>query len=575
MDLNSVTNYSHYLGLGKTLFTSSLCHIYQKDDDLLKEIYSTERIIRKKSCGAWPEAILKKLISKFHNTNFIISENRDVITPNQREQDLNKILPFYEHIKKQGLSQFSYQFNKNIKFIPHHLAHAYTALAMSPFEKSIILVLDGAGSNFDDFPDSHIEHIQFPPDQKQHPAHEEFSVYLQNKGELTCVDKKWQYFEQSLNDPTEQYTDGLGIFYETIANYIFNSKKASGKVMGLAPFGKAHLVECRRDYLNHLDLEKSFKSKSKKEWENSENIEYYQDLAATAQENYESTILKIVTMIKEKYPKYCNLIFTGGSALNCTSNMKIYDKGIFKNVYIPPFPGDEGISFGLANYCLLETNKESWRPTKHSQQNSFFGPIESIPNEKNTLEIFSDFKITKPDSIVKYTSNLLEQGHVIGWYQGRSETGPRALGNRSILSRIDINNRKEYLNKNIKFRESFRPYGGSCLHEKIHEYFEVPEGFESPFMSFSLKVKPEYRKKLENITHIDDTSRTQTVNEQQNPLFYSLIKEYGKRTGVFCLINTSLNVMGDPIVESTTDAKKFLEKTNVYGIVIGNLFIKK
>jgi carbamoyltransferase len=169
----------------------------------------------------------------------------------------------------------------------------------------------------------------------------------------------------------------------------------------------------------------------------------------------------------------------------------------------------------------------------------------------------------------------LAKGLVVAWFQGRSESGPRALGNRSILANPMVAGLKDRLNAEIKFREDFRPYGCSVLQECAHEYFEVEKGFNNPYMSFAVKTRENQRRRLSQVTHIDGSSRMQTVGKAQNPLFYELIKAFGEKTGLNCLLNTSLNIMGEPIVETAEDARKFLLATPVDGMAIGRFYIQK
>jgi carbamoyltransferase len=164
---------------------------------------------------------------------------------------------------------------------------------------------------------------------------------------------------------------------------------------------------------------------------------------------------------------------------------------------------------------------------------------------------------------------------LIAWFHGRSESGPRALGNRSILARVDVPGLKDDLNARVKGRESFRPYGSSVLQEHAAEYFEVPSDFEAPFMSFAPRVKPKYAELLKEVTHVNGTSRIQTVSEGQNPRYRALIQALGDLTGLYCVLNTSLNIMGEPIVETMQDAKRFLEGTPVDALVLEDVVISR
>jgi carbamoyltransferase len=567
-----------FLGLGKVLYNSSVATLQIDEKKLITniQILLTERLTRQKGSGAWPELALSKLLPQLKSHHLHIAENRDVITPQEKESVLNQKFPFYEHLKKKGLEQFCRDNNPEIEYLTHHYCHARAATLLSPYDKSLIIVMDGAGSASKDFSVDSPEARFFPaPPSAVEKDHEELSVYLQDRGELTCLDKRWQRFTKSTKHEKHYFSEGLGTLYEKSAEYIFNSNRAAGKVMGLSAFGRPENLKSRIQYLEELDWSRAFKGKSKADWEGSDQLEHYKNVAASIQQNFEERLTIFIEELKKQYPEVDNLILTGGCALNCTTNMKLVEKKIFKSLYIPPFPGDECIGLGCAAHTYYSTYPDAWEPWSFEKQNGYFGSETSSPEEDSIQEIFENFKIEKKENIVDFTAELLNQGCVVAWFQGRSESGPRALGNRSILARPDRDGLKEYLNTKIKFREAFRPYGCSCLFDKATEYFHIPEGFDNPYMSFTTKVKDNARELLKEVTHIDGTSRMQTVREGQNKLFYELIHKFGALSGLYCLLNTSLNIMGEPILETLEDARKFLEESQVDGMAIGDYFITK
>ncbi len=396
-----------------------------------------------------------------------------------------------------------------------------------------------------------------------------------DSGKIKCVFKSWQNFSESKINFPHQWSEGLGSLYEKSAEYIFNDKRAAGKVMGLAAFGKASKLEVRSVFLDTLDWKDAFKGKGKTQWESSNRFSLYADIAATVQNHFEESVLRLVKKLRSEFPEYGNLILTGGCALNCTTNMKIFDQKIFDQIYVPPFPGDESIGLGAASLLYHERSGNVWEPRSWSSQHGYFGSPNSVPQNHEIEQKFASFKVEKPNSITDFTSQKIAEGAVIGWFQGRSETGPRALGNRSLLARADKPGIKDHLNLRIKMREDFRPYGCSVLFDKASEYFKVPSGFENPFMSFAVQTRPQYLDILREVTHFDQTSRMQTVRQTQNSIFYDLIEKVGQRTGIFCVLNTSLNVMGQPIVETLEDAYKFLLNTPVDGLAIGPYFVSR
>jgi carbamoyltransferase len=555
-----------YLGLAKVIFNSSICHVSVNEAESDVEIVSTERITRKKSNGTWPYKAIELIKSKFNDQAILIAENRDVFSPKFFEEKLNIASPFFDFLKKRNLEKYSSHFNPEVKYLGHHLAHAYSCLAMSPFDESLIIIMDGAGSATHDYEG------KFPA--KNENMHEEYSVYLQLKGKIECVDKTWQKFEKANKAKEHSFAESIGLLYEKAAEFIFNSKTSAGKVMGLAPFGEACEVIDPKEYLDKLPWGRAYDGKSKKEWEESESLEIYKNIAASTQNYFEKVYIDRIKDLKKKYPHIENIIIAGGCALNCVSNMKLYNEGVFKNIYIPPFPGDGGISFGLAHYLMYENGVE-WKKIEHEDQHGYFGPKSSIPVDESVEEIFIDYKISKHEDITEIASELLKENNIIAWYQGRSESGPRALGNRSILARIDYPNLKNYLNEKIKFREAFRPYGCSVIQEKAHIYFDIPENFQNPYMSFAVPLRENFKDMFKEVSHIDGTSRKQSVTKGQNERFYNLISKVGEKTGTYAVLNTSLNIMGEPIVETIDDVKNFFDNSEVDALCVGNYLIER
>ncbi|MFM6929787.1 MAG: carbamoyltransferase C-terminal domain-containing protein [Bdellovibrio sp.] len=577
---------TYSLGLGKTLYHSSVSLLELKEGQIRPEatLVLSERLSRKKNSGSWPTEPLRKILPHLDLTTTSIAENRDVLHPKVHEEQLNTVLPFFESLQQNGLAHFSSHFNSAVQFVPHHLCHAMAAVHMSPFAKALIVVIDGAGTAKKDFSEGFQNEGQLSTateDGSVRDPNEEISVYLfdQNEGkaQLVCQKKNWRSFVKSHSVATKTWSEGLGIFYETASEFIFNCNQSSGKVMGLAPFGEAvNLPGSRTDFLESLPWkERSFQGGGKKAWENHPHLQDYKNLAATVQGEFERFLFPFVQALRSEYPEYENIILTGGCALNCTFNGKLVRQGLFNEVYVPPFPGDESISLGAAAYLHYILENQDWHPLVHEQQHGYLGATESNPTAEDILRIFEGFEIARPAAITEHVANLLQQGEVIAWFQGRSEAGPRALGNRSILARPDQPGLKDRLNANIKFREAFRPYGASCLFEKAGEYFEIPENFNSPYMSFAIPVKVQHKITLKEVTHVDGTCRFQSVRSGQNKKFYELIKCFGDKTGLYCLLNTSLNVMGEPIIETAEDARRFLLQTPVHGLAIGDYYIQK
>ncbi|MBT7608724.1 MAG: hypothetical protein HN576_03140 [Bacteriovoracaceae bacterium] len=559
-----------FTGLAKTIYNSNVCAISSYNGSISDiTILSTERLTRKKYAGNWPFLPLELLCNTRDLGEEIICENRDVTTPKDHEESMDLTFPFYNYLGTKKLTRYSSVYNNKLKFIGHHDAHAYCALAMSPFKKSLILVVDGSGSRKSDV----IEEIEAPKNKKY--QHESVSVYTQNLGEIKCVNKEWQEFQASKSCMNEYFSDSIGIFYENIARFVFGSKMASGKLMGLSAFGNPMIVKDRINFLENLDWSKSFSKSDNVSWDKSENLNLYMDLAATAQNEYSKYMKRKFNDLKLSFSDYENIIFTGGCALNCSNNFELINQKTFKQIYVPPFPGDEGLSLGLSYFTYLKDKRSTWKVIAKKAQHSYYGSSLSIPTGHEITTIFNKYKVTKLENISKEVSILLNKNNIVAWFQGRSECGQRALGHRSLLASLSFPKLKNYLNSKVKFREEFRPYGGACLAEKVHLYFNVEKYFLNPFMSFTLPINEKFSNQLKEITHKDKTSRVQTVHFESNEKFYNLIKYYGNLSGIYCILNTSLNTMGEPIVEDINDVYNFFEKSPLKFLAIEDYLIEK
>ena len=298
------------------------------------------------------------------------------------------------------------------------------------------------------------------------------------------------------------------------------------------------------------------------------------DIGASAQKVLEDVILKMVNHIHTK-TKMKNLCIGGGVALNGVANYKILSEGPFENVHIPPSPGDAGSAVGAAQYLYYvyhKNPKDTSDCTRLIQENVYVGPSYSNEEIKSFLDSKNiSYKSFDDTTLLQKTAQIIADGNVVGWYQGKMEWGPRALGNRSILADPRRADMKDILNAKIKHRESFRPFAPSIMEEFVSEYFEI--GIPSPYMLMVAPVKK--AKEIPAVTHVDGTGRLQTVSKESNELYYDLINEFYKITGVPVIINTSMNVMGEPIVNTPEQAYAMLEKTDMDYIVMGNYLISK
>ena len=304
-----------------------------------------------------------------------------------------------------------------------------------------------------------------------------------------------------------------------------------------------------------------------------EQIHY--DVGASAQKVLEDVVLKMANHVHKK-TQMKNLCFGGGVALNGVANYNLLKNGPFENIHIPPSPGDGGSAVGCAQY-LYYIHKNSKRIIETDQakiirENVYVGPQFDDEEIKHFLD---SNKITYQkfdrQSLLQNTAKLISDGKIVGWYQGKMEWGPRSLGNRSILADPREAKMKDTLNEKIKHRESFRPFAPSILEEHTTDYFDID--IPSPYMLMVTSVKqPD---KIPAVTHVDGTGRLQTVSKQANPLYYDLINEFYKITDVPVVINTSMNVMGEPIVNTPEQAYNMIKKTDMDYIVMGNNLVPK
>ena len=572
----------YYLGIGKTTHNSSATVLEVKEDGTYEWMsFINERLERKKYSGHWPLQSLLALQKYYEIEKCKISENRDITSPLFQEELLNSHSPFYELLKMRGLESCSSKMNKDILYVAHHPAHAYALLATLPFKASYLLVMDGGGSEIDDY---RLDPFHKAHKEKDRPAGsiEHTSFYFWDGAHLTLLDQRWlTYRPSSLSEL--KFSDGIGSLYEKASQLIFNDPLASGKVMGLSGHGSCeslNLIDSYRQWQEEWLWDKRFDGKSKKEWQESRELAYWKSLACEVQMRFEEYLFdyleEMMSIYQDKYGEH-PLAMGGGCALNCSANFKLFKKKIFPEVYVSPFPGDESISLGTAFAHATNENEIKWKPRPWEDQYSNFSPTTGELDkviEKMHIEYDVVYKEDEAE-LLELTADILKEGHVVAWFQGDSECGPRALGHRSLLARADRRGLKKYLNEEVKFREDFRPYGASVQWEESHKYFDVPIGFQNPFMSFATPLRDEYRELLKEVTHIDHTCRMQTVMKEQNPRYYKLLEKCRDTFGLGVLLNTSLNIMGEPILESYEDAYNFFNQTKVKYLVLENYLIKK
>ena len=573
----------HFIGLNIGSHDSSVALIKSEGDRPLDiEIVLSERISKKKHQGQFPFSALRQL--KKNHTQILneLPENHvavnsigksSIVTEVQYSSNFSQ---YGELIRLHNLQKFSSLSNDQISFITHHLCHAYSVLAQCPYEQGLIIVSDGMGNYNSAFSQSHEESSVI--DSSIIQGYESMSIYLMDKGNIIPISKIFSKNRETLENGLT-LKDGLGSLFESVSTLIFGNWEYSGKVMGLSAYGTPSKIEDRFDFINSLEKLDINDQIKKEEFDKLpiERFTTYANLAASVQVYFENYMLQLIKDLKIKYPKVENLLLVGGCALNCLLNARLVEEKIFSNVFVPAYPNDEGISLGAAIYLARKRGNWKFATTPFDKLTAALGDkgSDTENHESRVPELFKDYTVRFVLEIEKEVAEILNRGEIIAWIQGRSEVGPRALGHRSILVRPDKLNIKKILNETIKFREDFRPYGATILHEEVCNYFEVPQNFQSPFMTFAPKVRSGVKNRLQEITHLDGTVRIQTLHFESNPRFYLLIKNFMQLSGLPILLNTSLNVMGKPILETLEDAHEFFQITQIRTLVYGHYVITK
>src|SRR3989344_7403462 len=417
-------------------------------------------------------------------------------------------------------------------FILHHLAHAMSAYCLSGFENSLCLTIDGMGDG---------------------SAGKVYDIKRSKIKELCDI----------------PIMDSMGSYYLNVIGFLGYGLFDEYKVMGLAPYGNPGKFRkiftsfyklYSKGEFEIIDSDKIFKKlfevaapRRKGEPFSQDN----KDIAASLQESLETLIFHVLKHYR-RVTKHENLCLAGGVAHNCTVNGKILQSGLFKNIFIQPAAHDAGCAIGSALYYHHKYGQNTSKTKlKHVYLGTDIGENEDVAVQLEKWDKFLLFR-RSPD-VIRETASLLANGKVIGWVQGKSEFGPRALGNRSILADPRPERNKERINQLLKKREGYRPFAQSILEEVAEKYFTVDMTNETTkhqmgYMLYVLSVKKRYRKVLGAITHVDGTARIQTVSKETNEKYWKLIEAFGKETGIPIVLNTSFNNNAEPIVDSTEDA---------------------
>ena len=564
-----------------------------------------ERFTRKKHDSSYPqhaiEYILKESKLKLSEINYITFYEKPFLK-------FERLLETYVAFAPKGFKSFSMSmplwlkeklfqkkilFNElknhdknfddmnKIYFSEHHLSHAASAFYPSPFKEAAILTLDGVG---------------------------EWATTTVAKG-----------MGQNLEISKEiHFPHSIGLLYSAFTYYTgFKVNSGEYKVMGLAPYGEKkfknvildNLIDLKEDGTFRLNMEyfdyptglKMTNDKFSKLFgqpvrnPNKDLLtQFHMDIASSIQSVIEEIVLKLATSIAKDFGDK-NLCMSGGVALNCVANGKILKKKIFEKIWIQPAAGDAGGALGAALALWhKELKKERISYNKDKMQGSYLGPSFNDSEIEKSLNILGA-KYTKlpEEELLFATAKELSQEKTIGWFQGRMEFGPRALGSRSIIADPRSDKMQKLLNLKIKFRESFRPFAPSVLREDLSDWFEI--NCDSPYMLLVADINKSRRREMTTedkklfgieklnvkrseipaITHVDYSARIQTVHEETNPKYYKLLQNFKKITNCPVIVNTSFNVRGEPIVCTVQDAFKCFMGTDLDLLVCGNFMLYK
>ena len=563
-----------------------------------------ERFTRKKHDPSYPKNAIKFVLEY---SNLRLSEVDQIVFFEKPFLKFERLLETYVAFAPKGFISFSkamplwikeklfqknllfnklkehdknYKSDKNIFFSDHHLSHAASAFFPSPFEEAVILTADGVG---------------------------EWATTTVALGKANNLEIKKEIL----------FPHSLGLLYSAFTYYTgFKVNSGEYKLMGLAPYGKPiyeekvkQLIDIKKDgsfkldqsYFNYATgltmTNEKFNNLFGQNPRNpsKDNItQFHMDIAASIQKVTEEIMIKLVKSIRNEY-NIKNLCLAGGVALNCVANGKILKEKIFDNIWIQPAAGDAGGSLGaaLALWHIDNNNKREINPNDDMRGSYLGNEFSQMEIEKELSSLGANFKTFNYDDLIDKTSEILSNEKVVGWFQGRMEFGPRALGGRSILGDPRSESMQKNLNLKVKYRESFRPFAPSILKEDLSEWFDMQE--ESPYMLVVSNVNSkkiiemnDQQKKLFGIdklnvkrsdipavTHVDYTARIQTVNKNTNKPYYDLISKFKEKTGCPVIVNTSFNVRGEPIVNTPKDAFNCFMGTELDYLIIGNCILDK
>jgi carbamoyltransferase len=469
---------------------------------------------------------------------------------------------FNERLNLGKTFQEELHYHGPIRYINHHLSHAASAYYLSGFKKAALVNIDGVG---------------------------EWTTTSIGRGEKGKI-----HLDQELHFP-----DSLGLLYSTFTTYLgFEANDAEYKVMGLASYGNPKTFKKHFDQLIQIFTDGSFKLNMEYfdfVWrermpgqkllelfghpirqKEGKILKHHQDIAAALQAKLEEVVFNLLNYTQQKY-QTDNLCLAGGVALNSVMNGKILQQTKFKKFFIPPDPGDGGGAMGAALELAAQLGEEVIKNNR--QFHPYLGPKYQWHQIENSLKKAKlKYQLyTNSEKLIERVSDLIIKQKVIGWYQGRMEWGPRALGNRSILASAVTEEMRDIINAKVKKRELFRPFAPVIIESQAQNFFAMDNYF-SPSLKWMLTVHPfkeQMKKKVPAVVHVDGSGRPELLSKKDNPLYYRLLESYYKKTGIPTFINTSFNVRGEPIVCTPDEAINCFLKTDIDHLVIDQYIVSK
>ena len=460
--------------------------------------------------------------------------------------------------------------------ISHHLAHAYSAVGTCPFESFYVMVIDGCGSPHDQCLDRDFSLTELNLDTEHGLICEKDSFYFYNGRQLQTLFKDFSPLNTQKSPWLPTTNHSIGGFYAAVSHYCFRNLNDIGKLMGLAPLGKPEIqheafrFDNGRVFLKD-DWDNPLKSPAT-DWQDFKlRKDHFANIAHWAQEQIEKAVEYIFDSRLKGRPSL-PLAYSGGVALNAVANGKLLQKHMIDEFYIEPAAADNGLALGCAFYGWLEILKKERQP---HDGDTCFGKSYQFPNLEDQIDGLQNCTVEYLDeeTLLRKTAGYIAQNKTVGWFQGACEFGPRALGRRSILANPSNEGMKDHINRNIKFREDFRPFAPALLVEELPALFQ--DQFQSPYMILVDRPLESAKEKLRSVIHVNGTARTQTVDPHWNPKFHRLIQAIKAETGLGVVLNTSFNKKGQPMVETPKEAIELFINSALDVLVIENHLICK